>query len=312
MYVLQILSYLLLFTNLVSQPVTGINSSTDSLDEIKESYPFVLGEKLYYKMNYSFFTVGKAEIRIYPVEYTISRTDCYKIDIYGQTAGAGRLVSRVNDNFGAYITTENLLPLKSWRILEEGRYRLKEYVDLEKNLVSKRAWYLKRARKILSPTKILRWAQLENRMDLTLRLQLASVIPLAPIEGELTGSATQATAIEPGVPGGIVVQTHELTATVAKIDKATRKLTLVSPDGIKQTVKVGPKAINFDQIRLGDQLKVTVAEELVVYVASEGENPGDAAAQSASAVRLFLFGLIFFGISINWISINLYIFANCA
>ena len=131
MYILQILAYLLLFTNLVSQPITGIYSTMDSLDDIKESYPFVLGEKLYYKMNYSIFTVGKAEIRIYPVEYRISEIDCFKVDIYGKTVGAGKLVSRVDDNWGAYLSKENLLPLKSWRILEEGRYRLKEYVNYD-------------------------------------------------------------------------------------------------------------------------------------------------------------------------------------
>ena len=131
MFILQILSFLLFFTNLVSQPVTNLFVNNNTSDEIINSYPFDLGEKLYYKMNYSFFTVGKAEVRIYPVEYTISQTDCYKIDVYGQTAGAGKLVSRVNDNFGAYIDKDNLLPLKSWRILEEGKYRLKEYSDFD-------------------------------------------------------------------------------------------------------------------------------------------------------------------------------------
>jgi len=131
MFILQILSSLLFFTNLVSQPVTDFSMENNSSDEIKNTYPFDLGEKLYYKMNYSIFTVGKAEVRIYPVEYTISKTDCYKIDIYGQTAGAAKLISRVNDNFGAYINKDNLLPLKSWRILEEGRYRLKEYSDFD-------------------------------------------------------------------------------------------------------------------------------------------------------------------------------------
>ena len=131
MFILQILSFLLFFTNLVSQPVTGLYVNNNSSDEIKKPYPFDLGEKLYYKMNYSIFTVGKAEVRIYPVEYTISETDCYKIDVYGQTAGAAKLVSRVNDNFGAYINKDDLLPLKSWRILEEGKYRLKEYSDFD-------------------------------------------------------------------------------------------------------------------------------------------------------------------------------------
>ena len=57
---------------------------------------------------------------------------------------------------------------------------LKQNSALEKKLVDKRASYFKRATKVLPPAKALRWAQLENRMDLILRLQLASRIPLVP------------------------------------------------------------------------------------------------------------------------------------
>jgi hypothetical protein len=57
---------------------------------------------------------------------------------------------------------------------------LKEYSALEQKLASKRAWYLKRAGKLLSAAKALRWAQLENRMDLVLRLQMADAVPLVP------------------------------------------------------------------------------------------------------------------------------------
>jgi hypothetical protein len=165
--------------------------------------------------------------------------------------------------------------------LPEGRAKqlLKDYTALEKKLPDERASYLKKFAKILPASKVLRFAQLENRLDLALRLQLASAIPLTLIEGQLTGTATSAAVLAKGVPGGAVVQTYELTATVSSMDKATRKVTLLSPDGIKRTVKVGPEAINFDQIRVGDQLNVTVAEELVVYVAGEGESASDAAAQ---------------------------------
>jgi hypothetical protein len=156
---------------------------------------------------------------------------------------------------------------------------LKDYTALEQKLASTRAWYLKKFAKIVPASKALRFAQLENRLDLALRLQLASAIPLVPIEGRLTGEATRAAVLTKGIPGGAVVQTYELTATVAAIDKPARKVTLVSSAGIKRIVKVGPEAINFDQIKVGDQLKVTVAEELVVYVAGEGETPGSGAAQ---------------------------------
>jgi Cu/Ag efflux protein CusF len=156
---------------------------------------------------------------------------------------------------------------------------LKDYLALEKDLVNVRAKHLKKITRALPASKVLRFAQLENRLDLALRLQMASVVPLTPIEGELTGSAAMAVATAEGVPGGSVVQTFELTATVAAVDQATRKLTLLSPDGVKQTVKVGPEAVNFDQIRVGDRLKVTVAEELAVSVAGESEPPNDGGAQ---------------------------------
>jgi len=64
---------------------------------------------------------------------------------------------------------------------KRAQVMLKEYSALEQKLASKRAWYLKRARRVLSAAKTLRWAQLENRMDLVLRLQLAGTVPLVPV-----------------------------------------------------------------------------------------------------------------------------------
>ena len=55
---------------------------------------------------------------------------------------------------------------------------LKKYSSLEQKLADTRAKYLKRAAKKLPAAKVLRWAQLESRMDLALRLQLAGQIPV--------------------------------------------------------------------------------------------------------------------------------------
>ncbi len=63
---------------------------------------------------------------------------------------------------------------------ERARQMLKDYAALEEKLTRTRAAYLKRAGKVLPAAKTLRWAQLENRMDLVLRLQMASLIPLVP------------------------------------------------------------------------------------------------------------------------------------
>jgi len=60
----------------------------------------------------------------------------------------------------------------------QAKKLLQQYTSLEKKLVDKRVWYLKRAGKALPATKVLRWAQLENQLDLALRLQLVSAVPL--------------------------------------------------------------------------------------------------------------------------------------
>ena len=162
---------------------------------------------------------------------------------------------------------------------DRAKAMLKELGDLEKHRVETRNSYFKKFAKVISPVKTLRFAQVETRLDLALRLELAASIPLVPIEGRLTSEVATTAVVAEGVPGGGVVATYELTASVAAIDKASRKVTLVDAAGIKKTVKAGPEVINFDQIRVGDQLKITATEELVVFEAGAGETPTDSGAQ---------------------------------
>ncbi|MGO8926720.1 MAG: hypothetical protein ACLQU3_07520 [Limisphaerales bacterium] len=101
-----------------------------------------------------------------------------------------------------------------------------------------------------------------------------------------TASRSQGNAFEvvqPGVPGGVRVETYKETATVTGIDTATRKVTLVTKDGTKTTVKCGPEVANSAQIEVGDQVKATVTEQLVIFVRQPGEPAADGA---ASAVAL--------------------------
>ncbi len=88
---------------------------------------------------------------------------------------------------------------------------------------------------------------------------------------------TSSTAFQEGVPGGVFVNTVEVSAKVTAIDASNRKVTLLGPDGDKFTVKVGPEAINFDQIRVGDMVNATLTEELVVYLDEEGAPSRDKA-----------------------------------
>jgi hypothetical protein len=162
---------------------------------------------------------------------------------------------------------------------DRAKVMINQLCDLEKQLVETRNSYLKKFQEVISPAKTLRFAQVESRLDLALRNGLASGVPLVPIEGRLTGESDGGVAVTEGVPGGTVVQTYELKATVTAIDKAARKVTLMDATGIKTTVKAGPEVANFDQIRVGDELDIIAAKELVVSVTGEGETPSDSGAQ---------------------------------
>jgi len=91
-----------------------------------------------------------------------------------------------------------------------------------------------------------------------------------------SGSSTAAMA--EGVPGGVIVDTVEVSAEVTAIDTANRKATLKGPDGKEFTVKVGPEAVNFDQVRVGDIVKATLTEELVVFLDEDGASVPDGSA----------------------------------
>jgi hypothetical protein len=67
-----------------------------------------------------------------------------------------------------------------------------------------------------------------------------------------------------GVPGGLLVQTVKLTASVAAIDQDKRIVTLQRFDGKKFPVEMGPGVANFDQIRVGDRLTATVTQKVAV------------------------------------------------
>jgi hypothetical protein len=162
---------------------------------------------------------------------------------------------------------------------DRAKVMLKDLAKFEKERVEIRSSFLKKIGKVLSPAKTLRFAQVDSRLDLATQIEIAANIPLVPVEGRLTGQGIGAAAVTEGVPGGSIVATYELTATVAAMDKAVRKLTLVDAKGISTTVKVGPEAINFDQIHVGDRLKITAAQELVVSVAGPGESLSDGATQ---------------------------------
>lgn len=91
-------------------------------------------------------------------------------------------------------------------------------------------------------------------------------------------AAASVHTIRAGVPGGTTVQTAEVSARVVAVDHKRRTAILLGPDGKEFEVKVGPEAVNFDQVEKGDLVVATLTREWVVAVAPADASLPDVAA----------------------------------
>ena len=85
----------------------------------------------------------------------------------------------------------------------------------------------------------------------------------------------QTATADQGVDAVEVIQS---TATVEKIDLEKRKVTLILEDGKKKTFKVDKSVQNLDQVKVGDHLKMSYTEEIIILVGKSSETPGGASA----------------------------------
>ena len=83
--------------------------------------------------------------------------------------------------------------------------------------------------------------------------------------------------------GAIVLDAVSATVTVKSVDTADRTVVLQRPDGSQVTYKCGPEVRNFDQIKAGDQVTVTAAEEVALSLTPGGVAP--TAGQATVMVR---------------------------
>jgi hypothetical protein len=81
---------------------------------------------------------------------------------------------------------------------------------------------------------------------------------------------TQTTTVIQTENGAAIVDAVTLVATVTGIDPAKRQVALLSANGFKKTVTCGKSVINFDQIKVGDQVKVKATEEFAVFLRPTG------------------------------------------
>jgi len=84
-----------------------------------------------------------------------------------------------------------------------------------------------------------------------------------------------------GFGGETFITSTTTTSTVVSIDAVTRTLQLKQSNGKTTAYKAGPEVANFDQIKIGDLVQATVAEELAVDVA-----PANASLSTSNKVAL--------------------------
>jgi hypothetical protein len=101
---------------------------------IKSSTAISTGEKLEYRMYLGIFTVGKGITTVDKEFHTRNEKSCYKVDAFMETSGMATWISKVNDNWGAYIDANEIITHESYRKLREGKYRLDELVKYNHEL----------------------------------------------------------------------------------------------------------------------------------------------------------------------------------
>jgi hypothetical protein len=109
-------------------------------------------------------------------------------------------------------------------------------------------------------------------MNRKLFLSLAALgLALSPFTVLAADEAAKPLTVEKSTQKGMVSggRVEQVTATVTAIDAPNRLVTL---KGKKETdtIKMGPEVVNFDQIKVGDVVKVTVSQGVVLSLQAPG------------------------------------------
>ena len=76
-----------------------------------------------------------------------------------------------------------------------------------------------------------------------------------------------------GKPGVVVADVTRITATVEAVDQANRTVTLKGSLGRTVTLTVPPEAKNFDQVKVGDKVKVKYVDSVAIFVRKSSDPP---------------------------------------
>ena len=107
--------------------------------------------------------------------------------------------------------------------------------------------------------------------------------------GPTTGGpavASGALADNSGLGGEIVTDVISTTATIVSVDRVKRLVVLKRADGSSVTCKVAPGALGYDDIKVGDEVKVSVAEEMAMFLGRNSVPAGVAADTAKLRVKV--------------------------
>lgn len=113
-------------------------------------------------------------------------------------------------------------------------------------------------------------------------LVLLTLALLAQLALEVArGAEPDAAGGNGGAIGAVAVDSATSMATVLAIDPQQRTVTLRTEDGSEATFHASPEVINFDQIKVGDQVKATRIDALAVFARKPGA-PSEGAARTVA------------------------------
>jgi len=115
-----------------------ISSGFISRDKYKVVTCYGTGEELEFRVHYGLINAGEAKLEVNDKLYLVNDKVCYKASVTGKSTGAFDFMLKIRDTWGSYIDTTSHLPQKSFRNVEEGKYRLKEnsIYDYDKGVIN--------------------------------------------------------------------------------------------------------------------------------------------------------------------------------
>jgi len=108
-------------------------------------------------------------------------------------------------------------------------------------------------------------AQQEDTVSIT-------IVPAGQAAPNVASGSSLVTAPEGSKPLGVMVETTVVTGEVTDIDYDNRLVTVLGPLGNSRTLLVGPEAKRFDEVKVGDNIQVTLKSSTMIEVTTPAKH----------------------------------------